>query len=281
MNRFYSIIILLLILINIKTSFANNNENKEFWYRLYKKRVENICKKYKPKKIVFQTEEYKDYSKKDNIINKEWKEENITWNAIWGNNDLTDAIYTYKKNMNNIYKCWIIWVQLRSLNLIKKDLIQSNPNIKSKIEKTIKKVQLTQQKLSCKNNNNEKDSLQKLRILKQSTYELCKYHSYLEYIKERNKTIINTIPPNTKVFNISEIANLVTKKESDINKEISKSYKIFPIAFGSYTQYENNFSIHILLALLKDDFITFRQKLHDTINPINQVVYKISNAMKK
>jgi hypothetical protein len=33
--------------------------------------------------------------------------------------------------------------------------------------------------------------------------------------------------------------------------------------------------------LLRDDYISFREKLHKSLNPINQVVYKIINAMKK
>jgi hypothetical protein len=33
--------------------------------------------------------------------------------------------------------------------------------------------------------------------------------------------------------------------------------------------------------LLKDDYLSLREKLHKTLNPINQVVYKIMNAMKK
>ncbi|MDP2396643.1 MAG: hypothetical protein Q8S84_04390 [bacterium] len=53
------------------------------------------------------------------------------------------------------------------------------------------------------------------------------------------------------------------------------------MAFHALTEYENNISIHFLLELIKDDYIILREKLHEVINPINQVVYKISNAMRK
>ena len=181
--------------------------------------------------------------------------------------------------MNNIYKCWIIWAQQKSLNLIKKDLSE-NPIIKDKIEKKIRKTELTSKSFNCQNISNEKNSLHKKRILHQTTYELCKYHSYLEYLRKRSNIIVNVVPINKEIMSIKEVNDLMRKKQNEIDVEIEKVYKIFPIAFDTYTQYENNYTIHILLELLKDDFVDFRKKLHKTINPINQVVYKISNAMK-
>ena len=79
---------------------------------------------------------------------------------------------------------------------------------------------------------------------------------------------------------------LFKESDSKINtnkpdSEIDQTYKVFPLAFHAYTEYENNISIHFLLELIREDYITLRQKLHEAINPINQVVYKISWAMKK
>jgi|TARA_Y100001960_G_C14620461_1_gene800481 hypothetical protein len=68
---------------------------------------------------------------------------------------------------------------------------------------------------------------------------------------------------------------------AEIDAEIEHSYKIYPVAFHAYTEYENNLATHLLLELLKEDFMAFRKSLHKSINPLNQVIYKISNAMKK
>jgi hypothetical protein len=35
------------------------------------------------------------------------------------------------------------------------------------------------------------------------------------------------------------------------------------------------------LTLLQKNYVDLRLELHENLNPINQVVYKISNAMKK
>ncbi|MDP2396644.1 MAG: hypothetical protein Q8S84_04385 [bacterium] len=42
--------------------------------------------------------------------------------------------------------------------------------------------------LKC-NNSDDKSSIIKLNVLQQSTYETCKYLSYLEYIKEHNNKL--------------------------------------------------------------------------------------------
>ncbi|MFC1797936.1 hypothetical protein ACFLY2_02030 [Patescibacteria group bacterium] len=131
------------------------------------------------------------------------------------------------------------------------------------------------------NESKEKSSIQKLSVLNQATYQTCKYSSYIEYLKDYNKIIKNNLEKDKNNYNISEIVNIENEKLAELNKEIEHTYKIFPLAFQAYTEYENNISIHILLELLRDDYITLREKLHDAISPINQVVYKIANAMKK
>jgi hypothetical protein len=39
--------------------------------------------------------------------------------------------------------------------------------------------------------------------------------------------------------------------------------------------------VHVLLELLREEFLVLREELHKVLNPMNQVVYKIANAMRK
>jgi hypothetical protein len=66
-----------------------------------------------------------------------------------------------------------------------------------------------------------------------------------------------------------------------INAQIDHSYLVFQRAYEEYAYYESNYTMHILLQLLKDEYIVVREKLHNVLTPINQVVYKIKNAMIK
>ena len=282
--------ILIISLLNMFSYKVNSEDiNSSFslkWsYELYKERVKNICNEYKPKKLIIAIEE--NYPR---ILN-EWEEESENTVKSY---DLDDIKDTHRDNMNNIYKCALLNVQRNSYLVIKKDLIKKNPDLAKKLDwkisNNIKKIELSSKALWCLNSE-DKNSIQKLKVLKQATYQTCKYTSYLEYLKESNKEIRNiiieqenqeeTFLPQNKSYNLWEIATEEVKRKKKLNKEIKNTYKVFPIAFQAYTEYENNITIHFLLELIKEDYKILRDKLHKSLNPINQVVYKMRNAMTK
>lgn len=187
--------------------------------------------------------------------------------------------------MNNIYNCALVNIQKKSLLLIKNDLTKKNPilleRVWKKIDKKIHKLEITFKTLKC-NNIEDKTSILKLNLLQQTTYQTCIYISYLEYLREHSNKIESIVPwDNKKSYSTSEIIFMNNKQLNEIDEEIEHTYKVFPMAFHALTEYENNITIHFLLELIKDDYIIFREKLHKVLNPINQVVYKISNAMRK
>jgi len=236
-------------------------------YLLYEERVRCLCDKYKPEKSVVVIEDkFKNIDKKENKKYNLSKFKNI-----------------HSENMNLIYRCWILFAQKKWYELIKNELIKDNKKLKNKLDNKIKnKISILESKIWifwCKESN-ENDSIMKLKILKQTTYETCKYVNYLEYLKERNNKIENILDEDKYKYTINEIFVAESKKNNEINEEINHVFKVFPIAYHAYSEYENNISIHFLLELLKEDFIIFRDLLHSVLNPINQVVYKISNAMR-
>lgn len=241
--------------------FSYSNQT-DFW--LYKERVRCICKRYEPEKAI-------------KIIEDKYVE-------IENNYYLPSIKSTYKTIMNDIYKCAILWIQKKSLLLIKEELINKNPylldNLWYKIDEKVTLIKLSLTKFKCIDSN-EKTSIQKLNVLDQTTYETCKYINYLEYLKEKNQTIKSLIHEDKEKYSTTELLKAEKMQNSALDEEINHAYKVFPVAFHAYTEYENNIIIHFLLELIKEDYITLREKLHKTLNPINQVVYKISNAMRK
>lgn len=250
--------------------FADENCELNEWFDLYKCRVENICEQYmSDKKAIYETEDY----------------EELTNSSDWFENAKT----LYRDNMNNIYKCAILQAQKNSLNLFKSKLlwIEKSWELKSrvlnKVDSRLNKIDSEFSKLWCKWIEKE-DIINKDNVLAQTTYELCKHISYMEYLREYNKNVKNalwiddSVSDDTK-YPVTFIADEMKKKKTEVDDEISHSYKVFPLAFNAYSEYENNYTLHIFLELIKEDFLIFRDKLHDAINPINQVVYKIANAM--
>lgn len=233
-------------------------------YLLYKERVKNICDQYKTNKELLKIED--------------------TFDEVQNSFDIDKIKEKHVNDMNNIYKCALIWVQKKSLLLIKDDLTKKNPvlleKIWQKIESKISKLEITSKSLKC-NNSDDKSSIIKLNVLKQSTYETCKYVAYLEYLREYNENIVWSMKENKESYNVDEIIYVNNKNANSIDEEIEHTFKVFPMAFHALSEYENNITIHFLLELIKDDYMILREKLHEVLNPINQVVYKISNAMRK
>lgn len=280
MKKILTIIIISCFSINI--SFANTNINAQEIdkksYDNYKKNVEEHCQSYKENKPVINIEDYK----------ISWEFE--TWQTLNDFYILDSTIWKYKEDMNNIYKCWIIMTQINSMNLILKKLWVNNEINKSLSQRM--QTQKTKLEMMYKNNkciNTDKDNLNyRLNILKQTTYETCRYNFYMEYLKDYydNIDLVNlkySTNPEEKPKSISAewYNQLLNQYITKIDYEISRAYYLFPLSFHAYVEYENYFPIHILLVLIKEDFIKFREKYHKVISPINQVVYKIANAMSK
>lgn len=114
--------------------------------------------------------------------------------------------------------------------------------------------------------------------------------SYLEYLKtfyEKTNNLYSNQEAEeiygTNIFNDivtpQEISNQINTRKNAVANEISQTYKVFPIAYQAYTEYENNFPIHFLLEVIRADFMILRQNLYETLMPIAQLGLKIINAM--
>jgi len=243
------------------------------------KNIEEKCWRYKPKKPSFKPKEYPDKIKK--IAGLQIKNKNNLF-ELWQ--------LVYRENQNSIYKCSIIKAQKNSFKLVKKILITDKSwDVISRVKKDIEfketKIKSLEKRAKCKITDNKKVFAKK-DVLIETTYELCKYTFYLEYLKKYYNNIERSIKvtetaKKTESYKIKNIVNAYSRIQTDIENEKLHSYKIFELAFQSYIEYENNLPQHILLELIKQDFVIYREKLHKTLNPLNQVLYKIVNAMSK
>lgn len=277
------LIILFFFIISFETALWNNTKSfsTENKFDLYKKRVENFCSDYKKtdskNEIIYTLNESKYFF--------DLEKNKPTWFKIW--DDLKIAKQQYEKNMDDIFECATLSSYQRWLEMIKNSLIKQNPKLnsrlKSKIEQKVKELKNKMNKLwwNCKIKNNW-NNLVKFAVLNQTTYETCKYNFYLEYLKEFNNDLKNLVDTSKeKNIPILSFTKKYNEKINMINSEIEHTYKTFPLVLQAYNDYENNISNHILLELIKEDYEVFRIWLHKTLNPINQVIYKISNAMRK
>ena len=276
------------ILFFINTGFAENESCEiESGFTLYECRVENICANYESENNVYKTENYEDADS--------YKTSTDDIQSAEGNIKTASDVFKkvkkiYRENMANIYRCAMINAQKKSLQRIKEDLIplektwELDDGIGRKIEKQINKIDIQATRLNCFDTSND-DIYTKLNILKETSYETCRYRSYLEYMKEYAKIPKNLVDTETNSEEVSYsfqyLQNELFWLQGRIKAEEEHIYDVFPVVFHAYGEYENNLAAHIMLELIYGDYFILRQKLHDTINPINQVGYKIMNAMQE
>lgn len=284
-----SLILIIVIFHNI-TLFAEENHSvkcidKE-GYELYTCQKSNVCLK----------QEYWQNTKKVTQLDKFWKE-NIDYDKVkdlfvvtkWEENKVSNikkAKYLYRKNQNNIYRCWIINSQISIFDSIKKTLNSTDKSGKIK-EKILKKIGIKKEKLEaiaekeCSIIDSSKKQMKKI-ILDQSTLELCNYMYYLDYLDYKvYNDLGDSFPEDRKSISAIESSEILSEKKNEIEKEKINSFKLYTLAFDSYKQYESFLKLHVILELLKEDYRILRDKLYLNLHPINQVVYKIINAQSR
>lgn len=284
----------ILLFPQIINAWKDTSFSKENWYKLYLENIDKWCESYKDgKKIIFQTKQYLKVEEIDSL------------NTYTKNFDLNYAKKTYRENMNTIYKCALIWVKNDAYSKVI-EFIKPEKELLQKIKEEKNKLNLQEKSLKCKNISwNKWFDIKKI-ILDQTTYEICSYNFYLEYLKTYNddlwklvkydqimqqaekngnqtwlsQSIVDNYDGTYGSTWINQVIKIQNQKKMLINKEIEKAYEIFPVVYAAYTDYENAITTHLLLEVIKYDYFTFKNSLHKTLGPINQVIYKISNAMK-
>lgn len=265
------------------SSYASTNCDAMDGYKKFQCQQIKYCPKYKPESISYETEIYPDMADKSYLESLGWLTEST--------DPLVLGASIYRENQNNIYACSIIQVQRNSYSLIAEKLlpIDNTWEIKSQIQKKLdiklKKLDLLAKNKTCKNTDPD-STYRKKELLKESTYELCKYRFYLEYVASFHNNLgnlqaVEMNPDNKEPYSrsLSYLTQRLITKKQDIAKETQHSYRVFENAFRSYVYYESNVGPHILLELVKEDLIAYRKNLYKTLSPINQVMYKVRNAM--
>lgn len=285
---------LLFLFTQVTNADANNCEQKK-WFSLYTCRVNNVCEKYDTGVRMYNTE-------KEERGYLEW------YNLYIAKNQ-------YRNNMNNIYRCAMLKSQNNAYQIIQSDLNVSNPyssTFDDRISAQRKNIGEKITKLDCLKTEKKAFQLKK-DVLDEATLEMCKYLHFLDYIEEtqvsnlyeliKDEEIsqqveeiyerdpiswkeeylklseVDTYEFQNKSYTAGALLDLQRNARQELANEIRHTKKVYEVAYQTYSNYESNLIIHLLLNFLENDFVELRNSIYATLSPINQVVYKIANAM--
>lgn len=204
-------------------------------------------------------------------------------------NFLEKAGFVYKEAMGTIYACAVINAKLKIIKNLLDNVTIAKSNIKQGLEK--QKSILTKQ-IDSKYCRNISEGTQELSIKKilldNTTYQYCNYRQYLYYLDYtsrnnldlyfKSKNIPNGTTDSSLLKETDGTATYIKYQNEHIKREITHVKEIFPQAIVAYTEFERTYASHIILELILQDYIDLRATLKQLLNPIGQVIYKISNC---
>lgn len=204
-------------------------------------------------------------------------------------NFLEKASFVYKETMGTVYACAVINAKLKIIKGLLNNVTIAKSNIKQGLEK--QESMLTKQ-IDGKFCRNVSDGTKELSIKKilldNTTYQYCNYRQYLYYLDYtsrnnldlyfKSKNIPNGTTDSSLLKETDGTATYIKYQNEHIKREITHVKEIFPQAIVAYTEFERTYASHIILELILQDYIDLRATLKQLLNPIGQVIYKISNC---
>ncbi|MCH2189196.1 hypothetical protein MK079_05220, partial [Candidatus Gracilibacteria bacterium] len=154
----------------------------------YEERIENICDPLQSEYSFYGTKKYEFLKdKKEALAEGE--------QALGIPNILEKTKNQHIENMDGIYQCALLEVKRNTLEQISQnDILKGKvkTRVEDKIQKQIHKLELSESTLGC-NIPNDESINKKVEVLKQTSYELCSHHSYLEYLREYSNNLGNLL----------------------------------------------------------------------------------------
>jgi hypothetical protein len=73
----------------------------------------------------------------------------------------------------------------------------------------------------------------------------------------------------------------IARSQNKLNAEIAHIKEVYPQAMVAFSEFEKTYASHIVLVFIHEDYKNLRESLKKLMNPIGQLIYKISNAQKQ
>lgn len=201
----------------------------------------------------------------------------------------------YRKIMDDTYACAVINGRIHVLSTLRKLIEKQNTGmteIRIKLKTLEEALIQERQRRGCKEIRvTGFDS--KRELLDATMYQYCVYRHYMTYIRDTLQYKANTLLMNEKnvraalgaqsvnVINTDHYLTVSDNLMAQIESEIARARDVYSQAFVAYGEMERTYGIHILLEVLTDDYIQFRENLKNFMNPVSQFFQKVVNAQSK
>lgn len=193
----------------------------------------------------------------------------------------------YRSTMNSVFSCSIIDSRLRILENLRENFPKINSEINAQLDKEKNRLASKRDEMNC-NSSGANNTSTNQELINSATRQYCHYRHYLSYLEENlkeNKTIIERMEKSigsgdeSKTSGNSEVwIENYNKYTNSLFNEINLADTSLPSAIRAYRDMERAYPVHLMLAIIYDDFIRLRKNLATYMNASTQTYLKAFNA---
>jgi uncharacterized protein YfcZ (UPF0381/DUF406 family) len=195
--------------------------------------------------------------------------------------------------MDGFFACAVVASRSEKITKLEQLIDKKYPakasDIRNKIKKEKERYERLKNQMRCQINTGADETNKMIDKLSNSaTKEYCHFTFYMTYLGENvrnNFTKMQEIEKSLKTEDIGrssrstdEALQDMTKKARSIDTEIARTRDTLPKALVAYREMERTYTIHLLLVIIYDDYLTLRNQLSDYMSAVSQLYEKAFNA---
>lgn len=138
------------------------------------------------------------------------------------------------------------------------------------------------------------DTESKAQLINAATYMSCRYQAYIEYSRvfltmpdaqllmtkraalgDEESDAVLFSPIELSIEGVLAAQDMMTRR---LDSADGLPLKVVPQTFASTLSYQKAYEIHLLLLLVRDQYIVMRKNLDDALSPFTQWIYKAHNV---
>ncbi len=200
----------------------------------------------------------------------------------------------YRNTMNSVFGCAVIQSRESMLENLIKEIAKKYPSPQSEIQQKLKRewerLKIQKEALSCIDQSGEKDTPQSTRVINSAVRQYCHYDAYLRYLRDnlnKNNDFMLTLDasigraagdPTANPPDTARWAAIIAQRGELITTEILRAKTVLPRAIEAFREMERTYTMHLMLVIIYDDYLRFRENLATYFNAVTQLMEKMQNA---
>lgn len=210
-----------------------------------------------------------------------------------GLKSLEIARIEYRNTMDDLFACAVIDSRIQILKDLQTKINAKfptpNDEIKIKLENESKRLTAFRSSMTDSCTSPKESTIPiETQIKNTATRQFCHFEHYLVYLKDNMEkdnsrfmqieSGIGSWGGTKQAKTTEEFVQELAKRQNQIQSEIARAKNTLPRAVRAFQEMKRTYPLHIMLTILFDDYLRFRENLNRYFNANSQLFEKMDNA---